>query len=119
MSLGGALLAAAGLIGCATPPGSKKGILDDDPAVRIRAIKAAGEHHNIAAVKDLVTELSDEDPAVRFYAIRALKQITGEDMKYCYYQEQHQRKEAVERWRAWLKAQQDPAAATTRQATVE
>lgn len=101
------LVALAGaLTGCATPP--EKGVVDDNPSVRIRAIKRAQEQKDLSVVKDLVAQLSDDDPAVRFYAIQGLVRITGKDLGYRYFDPLSQRQQAVDRWKLWL-SEKDPA----------
>ncbi|MFI5382539.1 MAG: hypothetical protein ACHRHE_24880 [Tepidisphaerales bacterium] len=98
--------------GCAQPPESKRGILDENPAVKIAAMKRAGVAKDAAQSSVLVDQLADEDAAVRFYAIEALKRMTGNDLGYRYYDEREEREKAVERWRQWLRESQSATAAT-------
>jgi hypothetical protein len=99
--LPGVCLLAAAMAGCASPP--EKGVVDDNPSVRIRAIKRATEDKSIRIVKDLVDQLGDDDPAVRFYAIQGIIRITGEDRGFRYYAPLNQRQQAVERWKQWVR----------------
>jgi hypothetical protein len=96
----GVCVLAAAVAGCASPP--EKGVVDDNPSVRIRAIKRADERKDFSVVKDLVGQLGDDDPAVRFYAIAGLVRLTGDDHGYRYYDPLNLRQEAVERWKQWL-----------------
>ena len=81
-------------------------ISDDDPTVKIRAYKKAVRQKDRAAVGQLVADLESDDPAVRFYAIRGLRDLTGEDFGYVYYDGEDRRKAAVLRWRQWLAARE-------------
>ena len=92
--------------GCAQPPASKRGILDDNPAVKIPAMKRAGVVKDAAQEAPLVEQLMDEDAAIRFYAIEALKRLAGDDLGYHYYDDRSERDKAVERWRQWLLGRQ-------------
>ena len=76
---------------------------DPNPAVRIMAIKWAGDNKVSSAVPQLVNSLQDEDRSVRFYAVEALRRITGTDNGYDYKANPKLRAEAVGRWREYLK----------------
>jgi len=93
------------LTGCGGLP-KTVGLLDlenPDPAIRIRAIKWAGENKLTEAVPLLVDRLQEQDVSVRFYAIMSLKRITGTDQGYDYKADAASRSEAVARWRQTLK----------------
>jgi DNA polymerase IIIc chi subunit len=95
------------LSGCGGPLDRKMGLSDLDspnPAVRVMAIKWAGDNKVSSAVPRLVELLQDEDPSVRFFAIEALERITGTNNGYDYKDSPQQRAEAVERWREFLKS---------------
>ena len=95
------------LSGCSGPFDRKMGLSDLDspnPAVRIMAIKWAGDNKASSAIPQLVDFLQDEDTSVRFFAIEALRRITGTDRGYDYKANPHLRAEAVERWREFLKS---------------
>jgi len=97
------------LAGCGGPP-KKVDLLDlehPDPAVRIRAIKWAGENQLMEAVPLLVDRLQEQDASVRFYAIISLKRITGTDHGYDYKADAAARAEAVARWRQALRLRAD------------
>ncbi|MGA2497300.1 MAG: hypothetical protein ABSH20_06145 [Tepidisphaeraceae bacterium] len=113
----GAVAALACSGGCAQPPDSKRGILDENPAVKIPAIKRAGAVKDATQASSLVDQLTDEDAAIRFYAIEALKYLAGDDLGYHYYDDRPQRDKAVERWRQWLLTQQPAATAATQPTT--
>ena len=90
--------------GCG-PFNRKVGLSDlesQDPAVRIRAIKWAGDNRIRPAVPQLVDSLQSDDEAVRFYAVEALRRVTGTDRGYDYKTPPHRRAAAVKRWREFL-----------------
>ncbi|MHC4431081.1 MAG: HEAT repeat domain-containing protein [Planctomycetota bacterium] len=94
------------LSGCAGPFDRQMSLSDLDspnPAVRIMAIKWAGDSKASSAVPRLVDFLQDEDASVRFFAIEALRRITGTDNGYDYKASPQLRAEAVERWREFLR----------------
>ena len=80
------------------------GINSDDPAVRVRSIAKAAKLRDARAIPLLIDRLDDEDGAVRIAANEALKQITGKDFGYRDFDPLYKRKQAVERWRNWLKS---------------
>ena len=95
------------LSGCGGPFDRKMRLSDLDspnPAVRIMAIKWAGDSKASSAVPRLVDFLHDEDTSVRFFAIEALRRITGTDNGYDYKASPQLRAEAVECWREFLKS---------------
>jgi HEAT repeat protein len=87
---------------------------DEDPAVRLKAVRRAGELRDAQAAPYLVDRLTDSEPEVRFFAILALERIAGTRLGYAYYAPAGEREQAVQRWRRWLaeRRQQDKAAAT-------
>ena len=95
------------LAGCSGPFDRKMGRADlesPNPAVRVMAIKWAGDNKVASAVPQLVDFLQDEDRSVRFYAIEGLRQITGTDNGYDYRANPQLRAAAVDRWREFLKS---------------
>ena len=95
------------LSGCKGPLDRKMGLSDlesPNPAVRIMAIKWAGENKVMSAIPRLVDFLQDEDASMRFFAIEALQRITGTDNGYDYKAGPKSRAEAVERWREFIKS---------------
>jgi hypothetical protein len=89
------------IMGCTTPA-PKIGLNDlvnPDPAVRIQAIKWAGENKVEQAVPLLVDRLQEQDDSVRFFAIAALRRITGTDHGFDYKADAGSRAQAVQRWR--------------------
>ncbi|MCS7034013.1 MAG: HEAT repeat domain-containing protein, partial [Phycisphaerae bacterium] len=86
---------------------------DPDPTASIPAIRASAARKDLRAVDQLVEDLDHDDPAVRFYAIRALREITGQTFNYRYFEDELERKPAVEAWRSWLKNHRATAGATT------
>jgi hypothetical protein len=73
-----------------------------DTAVRIMAIKWAGDNKVKQAVPQLVDFLQDEDKAVRLYSIEALRRIAGTDYGYDYKAESSQRVAAIRRWQEYI-----------------
>jgi hypothetical protein len=89
------------IMGCTTPA-PKIGLndlVDSDPAVRIQAIKWAGENKVEQAVPLLVDRLQEQDDTVRFFAIAALRKIVGTDHGFDYKADAASRAQAVQRWR--------------------
>ena len=75
---------------------------DEDPSSKIPAIKRSVEQNDLLAAQVLVKDLDSDDPAVRFYAIEGLRRLTGETHGYNYYEDETQRRPAVEKWKRWL-----------------
>ena len=73
-----------------------------EPAVRIMAIKWAGDNKVSSALPQLVECLQSDDKSVRFYAVGALRRITGTDRGYDYKAAANLRAAAVEHWREFL-----------------
>ena len=92
---------AAALAGCRD---SGRGLVDEDPAFKVPAIKEAVHDKERKAVPQLVTDLNDDDSAVRFFAIEGLRRLTGQTFDYHYYDDAPARAPAIDRWRAWLAA---------------
>ena len=78
---------------------------DEDPIVRVGAIRQAGETKDSKSVSHLVDRLTDGDPTVRLFAIIALEKITGRRLGYKSYAPLAERVEAAGRWRQWLRKQ--------------
>lgn len=92
--------------GCNGPLDRKMELEDlgnPDSAVRVMAIKWAGENKLSAAVPQLVDLLQHEDRSVRFYAIGSLERITGTDNGFDYKADPQKRAAAVQRWREFIK----------------
>ncbi len=92
-------IALATLVGCRD---TGRGLVDEDPAFKVPAIKEAVAEKERKAVPQLVTDLNDDDSAVRFFAIEGLRRLTGQTFGYHYYDDAPTRAPAIERWRAWL-----------------
>ena len=95
------------LSGCGGPFDRKIGLSDLDnpnPAVRLMAIKWAGDNKESSAIPQLVELLHDEDTSVRFFAIEALQRITGTNNGYDYKASPQLRAEAVDRWHEFLES---------------
>ena len=79
-----------------------KNISSAKPDVATGAMSQAAENKSTRSIVPLVKRLYDEDPVIRLSAIRALREITGQDFGYRYYEPEVQRIEAIKRWQAWL-----------------
>ena len=93
--------------GCGEPVGasSLSGLSSPDPAVKVQAIKWAGDNKLNSAIPQLVDLLEDEDRVVRFYAIGSLRRITGLDHGYDFKTDAHSRLESVKCWRENLQTE--------------
>lgn len=80
-------------------------IKSDDPDLKIPAIKIAVQKHDKSAIPQLVHDLNSDDPAIRFYAIDGLHSLTGQTLGYRYFDDEEERKPALQRWNEWLAAQ--------------
>ena len=90
------------LVGCAEPRDIAKDFQNEDPKVRISAIRRAGREKLESTVPYLVDRLSDSEDEVRVFAIVALQEITGLTHGYRHYDSAALRDGAIERWRRWL-----------------
>ena len=79
-----------------------KNISSVKPEVATQAMGQAAQNKSQRAIVPLVKRLYSEDPVIRLSAIRALKDITGQDLGYRYYEPEIKRIEAIERWEAWI-----------------
>lgn len=86
---------------CASPP---RGFDSPVPTSRAAAIADAAAARDEAALPALVSLLESEDAVVRMLAHRALRDLTGEDLGYDFAGGDADRREAAQRWRAWLEA---------------
>lgn len=87
--------------GC-TAPRPRASIVDEDASVKIRGIRRSVSEQDRAALGPLIDQLDSDDPAVRLYAIEALQRLTGQDLGYRYYDDELERRPAIQRWRQWL-----------------
>ena len=88
--------------GCGHGP---RHVTDSDPADKIPAIEVAVRRHDRRVIPQLVNDLDNQDPAIRLYVINGLRDLTGQDLGYKYFEDDDQRKPAIDRWRQWLKSQ--------------
>jgi hypothetical protein len=93
------VLAGAAGVGCIGR--ESPSLKSNDPTRKIPAIKQAVEQHDDSAVPELIKALSSEDPAIRFYAIQGLERMTGQTLGYRFYDSDHERAQAVRRWKRW------------------
>ncbi len=102
------LLLGISLVGCSSTsdPASGDPRLDlehADPRVRIRAAEQVVRETRIDLCELLVKNLSDRDGAVRLFASIALRKLTSEDFGYKSHGTLPERREAIERWKRWLR----------------
>lgn len=85
-------------------PAARRELSHPDSMVKILTIKEISrqERGDQQTLAQLVAELDNRDPAVRMYAINALRNLVGESFGYRYYEDEVDRKPAVEKWRQWL-----------------
>ena len=100
------------LTGC-RPRAPRQPLRDTDPVFVIPAIRQTAEADRLRDVPRLIALLNSEDAAVRLAAIGALRDLTGEDFGYSYWQDANQRAPAVDRWREWAVEQGLMEAETT------
>lgn len=98
-----AVVAAAVLSGCGLT--LRTDIHDPDPAAKIPALVQASEDPTAEELRAMVRALGHDDVAVRLFAIESLESATGETRGFRPYDPPERRAEAVERWQAWLTAQ--------------
>lgn len=79
-----------------------KNISSAKPEVATDAMNKAAENKSTRAIVPLVKRLYSEDEAIRLSAIGALKEITGQDLGYRYYEPETKRVQAIKRWEAWI-----------------
>jgi len=89
-------------VGCIGRTNIARDFENEDPQVRIDAIKRAGSGKMHSAVPYLVDRLTDSEAEVRMFAITALQEITGLRHGYRHYDSAESRHKAVLRWRKWL-----------------
>jgi len=77
-------------------------VSNPDPSGKIPAIKLSVQRSDMSVVAQLVKDLDSDDPAVRFYAIEGLERLTGETFGYRYFDDELERRPALEKWDAWL-----------------
>jgi hypothetical protein len=95
------------MAGCGEPRGPLS-VKSDDPTLKIPAIKEDVRERNRRDVPQMVKDLNDDDPAVRFYAIEGLRRLTGDTFEYHYYDDEDDRRPAIQRWRQWLAQRHGP-----------
>ncbi len=92
------MLWASLLVGCSAPPAREGGFHSPNPASKLYAIIKAGQARDKSQIPDLIEQLNSDDIAVRMMAIIALREITGKDMGYRYYDSPFSRDTAIKKW---------------------
>ncbi len=98
-------LAAVPLVVAATgcnAPQTKPNLTSDRPSELVPALIDQASRGDDADYAALIRKLDNDDPAVRLFAARSLEELTGETFGYRYHHSRHDRRAAVDRWRAWL-----------------
>jgi len=98
-----ALIFALGLLAACSEPRDPPSVKSDDLTLKVPAIKEDVQHRSQSDIPLMVHDLDNDDPAVRFYAIEGLHRLTGNDFGYRYYDNEDERKPALQRWENWLK----------------
>jgi hypothetical protein len=97
-------LAVVFISGCFSP--DPKSLTSNSAPSAVPAIKDAATQNDRSAYPRLVQDLDDPDPAIRFAAIGALERMTGgQTFGYRYYDDDADRKPAVDQWKQWLAKQ--------------
>lgn len=96
-----AVIAGAPVAGCSAPA-PEKVVTNPDPSGKIPAYKQAVRARDRKAARQMVKDLDSDDPAIRLFAIEGLRRMTGETFDYRYYDDEHARRPAIQRWQAWL-----------------
>lgn len=99
------LLALACAGACSAPP-QEVGFDRQDPQARLLALRRAAAEGDRSAIPHLIAMLDADDPGIRMFAIGALEQMTGETMGYDHAAHERERREAVDRWVQWWRAQE-------------
>ena len=68
---------------------------------RAQAVMAIGERKDWTAIPYVIGRLEDDDVSVRVLAKETLREMTGRDFGYNAYGPEDERREAVQRWKAW------------------
>lgn len=78
----------------------------DSPAgvERVQGIMTVRERNITAEIPRLIAFLDDEDVSVRMTSARALRDMTGQNFGYVAHADEHERREAAAKWRAWWNA---------------
>ena len=101
------MILVSGLVGGCFSPDPKSLNSSSAPSA-IPAIKDAADKNDRKAIPRLVHDLDDRDSAIRFAAISALQRMTGQDLGYRYFDNEWDRRAAVQRWRQWLQDHPSP-----------
>lgn len=109
--------------GCLGYPGPQS-VENEDPAVKIPAIRRAVESKDRSIIPQLVKDLDSDDAAIRFAAINGLERLTGQTFEFNWIDEDAARRfPAVKRWNNYVAGRpldegiEPTTIATTRPAT--
>jgi len=91
-------------MGCAHTPKIARKMQQGAPLWRARSIGMASRAPDSQVLPALVGRLNDGDPVVRLAAHEELRRRTGQDFGFIPWAAAQERSPAVERWRAWMGA---------------
>jgi hypothetical protein len=91
------LICCFALAGCSGYPGPVS-IENEDPAVKIPAMRRAAVARDSSKIASLVRELASDDPAIRLVAIESLEKITGQTHGYQWWNDARDNKAPITRW---------------------
>jgi len=103
-----ALLAPLALLGSCIPAPAPS-FESESPNARLEAIAAASNASDETSLRKLVAQLDADDPAARLMAITALHKRTSETLGYLAADPGWRRRDAIERWNAYLDPQPEQA----------
>ena len=72
---------------------------------RTQGMMAIGERRDWSRIPNLMDGLDDDDVTVRHMAVQSLRDMTGRNYGYVPYARERERRQAVQQWRAWWKAE--------------
>ena len=90
--------------GCA-PPAIDGDFDSGNPSSNIYAMVEAANSGDTTSIPRIIEYLDSADPAVRFVAILSLRDLTGQDLGYHYYDKRRDRREAILRWIDWYETE--------------
>lgn len=90
-----------GLVGC-VPKSVERPLTDRDPIFVIPAAVEAGKDSDPQQLSELVDLLDSTDAAIRLSAVEALRHRTGKKFGYQFYDDEDERRDAVEQWRTYV-----------------
>jgi len=103
LNLTAVVLASLTAAGCS--PTFESGFASIDPQERTVAIVDAASAGDQDAIPHLISLLDSDDPAERMLADQSLRQLTGQDFGYHFYDPDWRRAKAARAWSEWWQSQ--------------